>query len=290
MAVRARRARVAGALRLIGALTLIAPVAVAGCGSGPARTAPGMSSGGRAEGIAYWTRDRFLGATPLGQHQPKQARTAISAPRVGALFYHDLQGGHFCTASVVDSPHHNLLVTAAHCVHGGKDAGYRQDIVFVPGYRQGQAPYGVWQPGAITVDDRWTRSSDPDLDVAFVALQPNDNKEVGEVLGANLLDTGQGTHLRVRVTGYPDDGSDPITCSNWTTAQSPTQLRFACGGYASGTSGSPWLTAFDPTTRTGQIVGVIGGYQEGGDTPQVSYSPYFGADVHNLHQQALAKS
>jgi hypothetical protein len=35
---------------------------------------------------------------------------------------------------------------------------------------------------------------------------------------------------------------------------------------------------------------VIGGYQLGGDTDDVSYSPYFGADVQHLYQQALQAS
>ena len=32
---------------------------------------------------------------------------------------------------------------------------------------------------------------------------------------------------------------------------------------------------------------MIGGYQLGGDTDDVSYSPYFGADVQHLYRQAL---
>ena len=41
-------------------------------------------------------------------------------------------------------------------------------------------------------------------------------------------------------------------------------------------------------TGTGTIVGVIGGYQQGGDTPAVSYSSYLGDAVHELYQQAVA--
>ena len=57
-----------------------------------------------------------------------------------------------------------------------------------------------------------------------------------------------------------------------------------------GTSGSPWITRFDPVTRTGAIVGVIGGYQEGGDTPAVSYSAYLDSDIRKLYQEATAAS
>jgi hypothetical protein len=75
---------------------------------------------------------------------------------------------------------------------------------------------------------------------------------------------------------------------NWTSRQSATQLRFNCGGYTGGTSGSPWVTHFDPRSRTGTIVGVIGGYQEGGDAPSVSYSAYLGDGARQLYQQATS--
>jgi V8-like Glu-specific endopeptidase len=66
-----------------------------------------------------------------------------ASARVGALFLHDASGNHFCTASVVASPGRDLLVTAAHCINGGPHGGARSDIVFIPGYRDGHAPYGI---------------------------------------------------------------------------------------------------------------------------------------------------
>jgi hypothetical protein len=39
--------------------------------------------------------------------------------------------------------------------------------------------------------------------------------------------------------------------------------------------------------RTGTIVGVIGGYQQGGDTPSVSYSPRLGRGIQQLYLQAI---
>ena len=61
----------------------------------------------------------------------------------------------------------------------------------------------------------------------------------------------------VRVTGYPDRLSAPITCENWVSTFSPTQLRFDCGGYTNGTSGSPLLADISPTTGLGTVIGVI---------------------------------
>lgn len=64
--------------------------------------------------------------------------------------------------------------------------------------------------------------------------------------------------------------------------QSSHQLRSACAGFAGGTSGSPWMSAFDPRTRTG----TIGGYQQGGDSDTVSYSVYLDERIERLYRQA----
>ncbi|MFI6443669.1 trypsin-like serine peptidase [Kitasatospora sp. NPDC050543] len=211
------------------------------------------------------------------------ARTAQPDPagdRIGTLALHGPQGLRACTASVVNSPQGNLLVTAAHCVQTRR-LGLVDGLVFTPGYRNGEAPHGSWRVQKITVDPRWTSTEDPEYDVAFVTVGQLDGQEVEEVVGGNELGTGQGFGLDVAVTGYPNDGQEPITCSGRTSSQSPTQERFDCGGYTNGTSGSPWVTA------DGVVVGVIGGYQEGGDTPQTSYSITFDDRVTELYHRAI---
>lgn len=210
----------------------------------------------------------------------------LPAPKVGALFSHSASGNHFCTASVVASPGHDLLITAAHCISGGKNGGYNQDIVFIPGYRDGAEPFGVWTVRKLLVDQRWATSSDPDYDVGFVVLNPSDGKNIQDVLGANEISFDAGYSNLVRVTGYPDSADAPVTCMNRTSRQSATQIRFDCGGFVGGTSGSPWVTGFDPRTRTGHIVGVVGGYQAGGNTDSVSYSVYLSANMRHLYEQA----
>ena len=275
------------------ARTLAAVIAIAaagGCSSVPAASHPPVAGGGLA---GYWTRSRLLGARPwrgLGYRlgRPAKAHPAQLGLRVGALFDHDPNGNHFCTASVVASSGRDLLITAAHCINGGKGGSYRQDIVFIPGYRDGQAPYGVWAPAQLVVAPQWMYSSDPDFDVGFVVLKPHDGKNIEDVLGADQLGIDPGYRSLVRVTGYPASADAPITCINWTSQQSPTQLRFQCGGFTGGTSGSPWVTRFDPQTRTGTIVGVLGGYQQGGSTEAISYSPYLSEEIQRLYRQAVA--
>ena len=160
--------------------------------------------------------------------------------------------------------------------------------MFIPDYRNGQEPFGVWTPAKLIVAPQWASSSDPDFDVGFVVLEPHDGKNIQQVLGASRLGTDQGYQYLVHVTGYPDSENVPITCVNWTSRFSDTQLKFECAGYTGGTSGSPWVTRFIAGSHTGTIVGVIGGYQEGGDTPSLSYSVRFGPAILALYRQAVA--
>jgi hypothetical protein len=77
----------------------------------------------------------------------------------------------------------------------------------------------------------------------------------------------------ITVVGYPDSDSSPIGCENRMLLFTKTQLQFDCGGYTDSTSGSPMRVNVDPATGLGTVVGVIGGYEQGGDTPSVSYGP-----------------
>jgi V8-like Glu-specific endopeptidase len=218
---------------------------------------------------------------PLGtavEVVPSAHSVRVGGARVGALFEKDASGNHFCTASVVASTGHDLVMTAAHCISTGRD---RSHIVFIPGYADGAAPYGVWTPHRLVVDPEWAHGGNPAYDIGFVVLNPLHGKNIQNVLGANQIAFNTGyTHL-VRVTGYPDTDEAPVTCQNWTTEFSATQLRFACGGFYGGTSGSPWLTA-----GARLIVGVIGGYQQGGATDSVSYSAYLDSNIQHLYEQA----
>jgi V8-like Glu-specific endopeptidase len=247
----------------------------------------------QAGGTGYWTASRLLEARAwradrLATAETPAARMVPGAARVGALFLHDASGNHFCTASVVASPGRDLLVTAAHCINGGPRGGARRDVVFIAGYRDGKAPFGIWSPARLVVAKGWASAADPDLDVGFVVLRPYHGRTIQQVLGADTMTFDPGYRNLVRVTGYPASKDRPITCRNWTTRQSGTQLRFDCDGFTGGTSGSPWITGFNARTGTGRIVGVLGGYQQGGNTADISYSAYLGNAIRQLYRQAVA--
>jgi len=236
-----------------------------------------------AEGAAGDLASSFARAVRHLVSTSQNGQEFAGTPAVGALFTMSKGklGRHFCTASVIGSPHGDLVITAAHCVTG------TSGIVFVPGYDRGAAPYGIWTVTKIDVDRSWTSSSNPDDDVAFLRVsQAGSIVPIEDVTGAEALKAGTPARQLVEVIGYPDSGSQPIVCRNWTREPMSEQLEFDCGGYTDGTSGGPFLASVNPLTGQGTVIGVIGGYEQGGLTPQVSYSSVFGANVAALYRQA----
>jgi V8-like Glu-specific endopeptidase len=214
---------------------------------------------------------------------------------VGALFTLSSSGQlekHFCTASVVDSPTGDLAVTAAHCMQH-EVAG---EVAFVPGYSAGHEPYGVWLVTQVIEDHRWRNLSDPDDDFAFlVVMQPGGGVPVQDLTGGEALGIGEPADRAVKVAGYPDTSNTMVSCDNTAVAFSPTQFQFDCDGFTDGTSGSPLLADGVPVGATGQaatdgvdiVIGVIGGYEQGGYTASVSYAARFSAEFAALYQRAV---
>lgn len=206
---------------------------------------------------------------------------------VGALFTTSAGrlGQHFCTASVVDSPDGDLVITAAHCVTSTPGT-----IAFVPGYDDGSKPYGVWTVTKVYVDHAWSSSSSQDDDFAFLRVsKPGSAVPIEDVTGAERLATGApASRQLVQVIGYPNSSGRPVICQNWLREPMPGQLEFDCGGYPDGTSGGPFLREVDQATGQGLVIGVIGGYEQGGDTPEVSYSAVLGANAAALYKTAVA--
>jgi V8-like Glu-specific endopeptidase len=205
---------------------------------------------------------------------------------VGALFTESdgKLGTHFCTASVVQSTHGDLAVTAAHCV-----TGVQGQVVFVPGYANGKEPYGGWQVTAIYTNQAWKSAQNPDDDFAFLRLADSiSGKSVEDVTGAERLGLSWRVPALVQVIGYPDSANQPIACTNWANKFSSAQLVFDCDGYTDGTSGGPFLADVSAASGDGTVIGVIGGYEQGGNLPQVSYAAAFGPATKALFQTAEA--
>ena len=236
-------------------------------------------------------------SSPMTVSNPLSGSSFDGVPQVGAIFSTEdgsISGqGHYCTGSVVNSPEGDIIVTAAHCVYDS--SGVYTDIAFVPGYHDGQDPYGVWIPSAVVVSPQWTSNSDPNYDVAFVVVHEEGSaSKIQDVVGGDDLGLNPSYTDLTQVVGYPESTEEPVTCTNYTSEFSDPslttpQLQFACANYPGGTSGGPFLQGVDSNTDLGTVVGVIGGYEAGGDSPNVSYSVYFTDWTGSLFAQAEAE-
>ncbi len=255
---------------LVTTLAIVAVVTVTPASGAAGDIATGFVRAMRQLGSSSRNGQAFAGTAAVG---------ALFATSAGKL------SQHFCTASVINSPNGDLVITAAHCVTGTSGT-----VAFVPGYNSGAIPYGVWTVTKVYVDQAWSSSANPDDDVAILRVkQPGSSVPIEDVTGAEELSTGTpANHEMVQVIGYPNATNQPITCRNELKEPMKDQLEFDCGGYTDGTSGGPFLSKINPTTGQGMVIGVIGGYEQGGDTPQVSYSSVLGSNVAALYRTAEA--
>ncbi|GAA2026803.1 hypothetical protein GCM10009839_26710 [Catenulispora yoronensis] len=265
------------------------PAAASTTTTAPDSATPAPSTADAAANAAAST-----GAAPASTADSTARQTGSPAgrpfggtPAVGVLFRTDSGvASHFCSASVVHSPASNLVITAGHCVYSD---GPKQNVAFAPGYHDGQTPYGTWTVTKVVVSNAWQNSNDQDEDVAFLQVAPSGSgASLESVTGANQIAFNRGFGMPVTVPAYPQGSDTPITCVAPAVRFSATQTEWDCRGYPDGTSGAPFLADVDASGAKGTVIGVIGGYQQGGDTPDVSYSCYFGAAIQALYQNASA--
>ncbi|GAA4620991.1 hypothetical protein GCM10023196_007120 [Actinoallomurus vinaceus] len=205
---------------------------------------------------------------------------------IGALFYNNGSGKHYCTASIINAPKQNLLLTAAHCLYNPHNHKWNSNVAFVPGYSAGHRPRGVWPIWMMAVDKRWANNADADLDFGFAAV----NGRIAHTIGYNTIWINEGFNRRVTVIGYPAKAHNPpdkpISCANTTFKQAKYQQGFDCKGFYGGTSGSPWMMNYNSHTQTGYVIGALGGYQEGGSVDWRSYAAVFDNDIIKLRKYA----
>ncbi|WP_370108567.1 serine protease [Streptacidiphilus sp. MAP12-33] len=251
--------------------------------TGPSASPSPTASASTAATFANAATTGDVPVTAAGQSQVLSS--SQQSTKVGAIFSSSsiTPGNHHCTASVVDSPAGDVIVTAGHCLGTDPDSA-----VFVPGYRDGSAPDGVWKITQVIENSAWTGDGDQDDDVAFALVAPQNGQSLESAVGGGYtLSTSGTTSATVQMTGYPSATDEPITCTGDASAFSSTQLVIDCTAFTGGTSGTAWLAGYDSGSDQGSIIGVIGGYQQGGDTADVSYSIVFGPATQSLYEQAV---
>ncbi|MEE1819643.1 hypothetical protein PUR59_32060 [Streptomyces sp. SP18ES09] len=203
-----------------------------------------------------------------------------NAPESGKVFFDSPEGSMVCSATVVQDPAHpgksNLVWTAGHCVHKGKQGGWYRNIAFVPSYndaametaqlekatREQIAPYGVWWADWVKTSDQWisqgasTGGAGAPYDFAVIKVTPEKGSSgksleetVGSALPVNFNAPAVPKVSKMTATGYPAappfDGQKAFQCQDKPgrlslKAEQPTMYRIGCT-MTGGSSGGGWV-------------------------------------------------
>ncbi|WP_171052884.1 trypsin-like serine peptidase [Streptomyces marianii] len=203
-----------------------------------------------------------------------------NAPEAGKVFFDGPKGSMVCSATVVKDPANpgksNLVWTAGHCVHAGKEGGWYRNIAFVPSYNNGAktstkgdskeqvAPYGVWWGDWAQTSEQWisqgasTGGRGAPYDFAVIHVTPEkgaNGKSLEETVGSALpVDFNAPAVPKVgsmTATGFPAappfDGERMFQCEDKPgrlslKAEEPTMYRIGCT-MTGGSSGGGWVSA-----------------------------------------------
>lgn len=270
--------------------------------------------GGQAqEALRFWTPARMKAAKPLDLRLPGRGQVALSEQasassafetvpdptlvdsRVnGAIFIELPFGLARCSGTSVNAPNYSVVFTAGHCVNTGGPGGQWMDSrwVFVPGYRYGQRPFGVFPARWIDTTRQWRTTGSENFDVGAAVVTRNQR---GQLLDKAVGGTGIAFGLKTRqvfdVHGYPVeepfDGETQQVCTQTPflghdagsfLSPGPLNLAVDCD-VTGGASGGGWTIAGTKTLNSVTNYGY-------GDDPDTDFGAYFGKEVSRLYHRA----
>lgn len=197
--------------------------------------------------------------------------TNLSYPyrAAGKLFFNEPGGTFICSASLIKR---GIVVTAAHCVANYGQKQFYSNWQFVPAYRNGSAPYGVWTVRQAWIPTVYYNGTDncavygvvcPD-DVAVLILNTQNNNYAGTTVGwfgywygGGFTSNGLG---EITQLGYPV-GLDSAAYmerndSYGYKSSSESNDTIIGSNMNGGSSGGPWVENFGlPSSLTGETNG-----------------------------------
>ncbi|WP_214323532.1 trypsin-like serine peptidase [Nonomuraea sediminis] len=122
-----------------------------------------------------YTADTKPGSTaPIGQEKKTSSKYQnVNIPKtIGKVFFVNGKGEKkWCSATSVQSKYRNLVATAGHCVYDTQsNVDTMSKWVFVPGYYQGKAPWGIFVGKQAFTHYDFDNYEDYDRDYAFVTV------------------------------------------------------------------------------------------------------------------------
>jgi len=227
---------------------------------------------------------------PFNQHEVLVPYTTYPYCTIGKLFFKQGAGSYVASAASIGG---NGIWTAGHCVHSGngQPSGWSTNLVFVPGYKDGAAPFGQFTMRQLFCRTNWYQHGNPgglfeDMGAAIMNPLPSGKKlsqvvgwlgfawnfprnQVWTSLGYPAAPPFNGQRMFQDTAPYANDGSVP---------GSPPTIGIGCS-MTGGCSGGPWVLGLGSTN----YVNGHNSYRPN-NQPLEIYSPYFGDNAHSLQQ------
>ncbi len=199
-----------------------------------------------------------------------------------------------CSGSVINSPQGDVVLTAGHCVIDPETGTVASAVVFVPGYRETQEPFGVWSAAQYATTEAWqttvgTAEPNEGGDLALLVLRDNtEGKSVEETVGSLSIAFDQPRLQTYTEWGYPGESPyDGEVLYTNTAAYAGSDLSFSPApirihsDFTGGSSGGPWTIG--PTSAPTVVSLTDYGYEE---DPKHIYGAYFGEEARKAYEVA----
>jgi hypothetical protein len=221
---------------------------------------------------------------------------------IGVLFFTQDDFDYRCSAASIGK---DAVWTAGHCIHtgDGTEGGWSENVIFVPAYKNGEAPFGVWTAYNVWTKGSWYSSEDLRYDMGGAVLNTNSSgKMISQVVG-NLgfsYNLNSSSELWFNF-GYPSDipfdGNWQYICSGpfayedtigpfsndpWSP---PYPVGMGCD-MKRGSSGGPWIKDFSGVAGTANFLNGNNSYRYTSH-PEEMFSPYFGNAAKSLWNQLM---
>jgi hypothetical protein len=224
-------------------------------------------------------------AAQLESFVPNLPDSHLVARTYGKVFFTNATDGlqYVCSATVVNSTRKDMVWTAGHCVHGGQGETWHKDWQFVPAYKDGKAPYGVWTAETLATRTVWAEKSELTEDLGVAVVAPRGGHKIVEVLGGQGIAWNFPPAFPTVSLGYPAappfDGEKLVGCADYAFLAYFNIIGLRCD-MTGGSSGGGWLRDIN---REG--LGYLNGLNSFGieALPNIMFSPYYGGAVKSLY-------
>lgn len=188
-----------------------------------------------------------------GTYARYSADQAYPYRTVGKLFFSINGSPYVCSAAVIQQ---RVVATAGHCVHSGTSSGFYNNFVFVPAFRDGQAPFKSWTWRYVTTTGAWATGGGRVPNAADYAMIEFADQamttggpltKLGAVTGWLGWQTLSLSNNHTSKLGYPCNldacqKMQNVTSRSLRTA-SPNNVEYGSDARG-GSSGGPWVQNF----------------------------------------------